>query len=213
MENVGLFPEFQNYKMAATSCYIFLLACVASVSVWFREQREMFGFGRAPRSLLRNSTETLAKQATFLFFPVILACARVLLWRLAIALEQMLPAGEVYFRLVMSSKPPSKPRVKLIFLQWSTVFWILFFAFHKVSRIRFCTWESFISFHLWGSPFSTSLACLLSVTLEIEFRGKRGVGMRTMGAERSSRASSYLVYYIVWRVNLSKLSRNKDNNN
>ena len=115
MENVGLFPEFQNYKMAATSCYIFLLACVASVSVWFREQREMFGFGRAPRSLLRNSTKTLAKQATFLFFPVILACARVLLWRLAIALEQMLTAGEVYFRLVMSSKPPSKPRVELIF--------------------------------------------------------------------------------------------------
>ena len=69
MENVGLFPEFQNYKMAATSCYIFLLACVASVSVWFREQRDIFGFGRAPRSLLRNSTETLAKQATFLFFP------------------------------------------------------------------------------------------------------------------------------------------------
>ena len=43
MENVGLFPEFQNYKMAATSCFIFLLACVASVSVWFREQREIFG--------------------------------------------------------------------------------------------------------------------------------------------------------------------------
>ena len=43
MENVGLFPEFQNYKMEATSCFIFLLACVASVSVWFREQREIFG--------------------------------------------------------------------------------------------------------------------------------------------------------------------------
>ena len=28
-----------------------------------------------------------------------------------------------------------------------------------------------------------SLASLLSVTLEIEFRGKRGIGMRTMGAE------------------------------
>ena len=58
-----------------------------------------------------------------------------------------------------------------------------------------------------------SLACLLSVALEIEFRGKRGVGMRTMGAEMSSRVSSYLVHYILWRVNLSKLSRNKDNNN
>ena len=59
------------------------LACVASVSVWFPEQREIFGFGRArnetrprpaysrhfsralaPRSLLRNRTETLATQAT-----------------------------------------------------------------------------------------------------------------------------------------------------
>ena len=58
-----------------------------------------------------------------------------------------------------------------------------------------------------------SLACLLCVTLEIEFRGKLGVGMRRMGAERSSRACSYLVYYIVWRENLSKLSRNQDNNN
>ena len=57
-----------------------------------------------------------------------------------------------------------------------------------------------------------SLACLLYVTLEIEFRGKRGVEMRTKGAERSSRACSYLVYYIVGRENLSKLSRNKDNN-
>ena len=99
------------------------------------------------------------------------------------------------------------------FLQWSTVFWILFFEFHKVCWIRFSTWESFIGFHLWDSPISMSLACLLCVTLEIKFRGKRGVGIRRMGAERSSRACSYLVYYIVWRENLSKLSRNKDNNN
>ena len=56
------------------------------------------------------------------------------------------------------------------------------------------------------------VACLLSVTSEIDFRGKRGVGMRTLGAEMSSRASSYFVYYIVWRVNLNKLSRKKDNN-
>ena len=99
------------------------------------------------------------------------------------------------------------------FLQWPTVFWILFFEFHKVCWIRFSTWESFIGFHLWGSPISMSLACLLSVALEIGFRGKRGVGIRTMGAEMSSRVSSYLVYYILGRVNLSKLSRNKDNNN
>ena len=50
-----------------------------------------------------------------------------------------------------------------------------------------------------------SLACLLSVTSEIEFRGKRGVGMRTMGAEMSSRSSSYLVYYIVRRVKFEQI--------
>ena len=57
-----------------------------------------------------------------------------------------------------------------------------------------------------------SLACLLSVTSEIEIRGTRGAGVRTMEAVMSSRASSYFVYYILWRVNLSKLSRNKDDN-
>ena len=152
MENVGLFPEFQNYKMAATSCYIFLLACVASVSVWFRKQREIFGFGRAPRSLLRNSTETLAKQAIFLFFPVILACARVLLWRLAIALEQMLPAGEVYFRPVMSSKPPRKPRVELIFYSG-----LQFFGF---SSSRFTKSAEFVSLPGKASSVSISEAAL-----------------------------------------------------
>ena len=54
-------------------------------------------------------------QPPAVIFFVILACARVLLWRLAIALEQMLPAGEVYFRPVMSSKSHRKPRVELIF--------------------------------------------------------------------------------------------------
>ena len=54
-------------------------------------------------------------QPPAVIFFVILACARVLLWRLAIALEQMLPAGEVYFRPVMSSKSHRKPRVELTF--------------------------------------------------------------------------------------------------
>ena len=75
MENVELFREFLNYKMAGTSCYIFLLV----------------------------------------FFFVILACAQVLLWQLSITLEQMLPAGVVYFRPVMYSKLPRKPNVELIF--------------------------------------------------------------------------------------------------
>ena len=75
MENVELFREYLNCKMAGTSCYIFLLV----------------------------------------FFFVILACAQVLLWHLSIALEQMLPAGVVYFRPVMYSKLPRKPKVELIF--------------------------------------------------------------------------------------------------
>ena len=100
---------------------------------------------------------------------------------LYISFFSLLPAGEVYFGPVMSSQPPRKPRVELIFSQWSTGFWILFFEFHKNCWIRFSTWESFIGFHLWGSPISTSLACLLSITLEIKFRGKRGVATRTMG--------------------------------
>ena len=115
MENVGLFPEFQNYKIAATSCYTFLLACVASVSVWFGS-RERFSVLAALLVLCCEiAPKRLLSRLHFFFFPVILACARLLLWRLAITLEQMLPAGEVYFRLVMSSKPPSKPRVELIF--------------------------------------------------------------------------------------------------
>ena len=128
--------SFQNYKMAATSCYIHI------------------------------------------YFFVILACARVLLWWLAIALEQMWPAGEVYFRPVMYSKPPRKPRVELIFYSGLQFFG---FSSSRVCWIRFSTWESFNGFHLWGSPISISLAWLLCVTLEIEFRRKRGVGMRTMG--------------------------------
>ena len=71
-------------------------------------------------------------QPPAVIFFVILACARVLLWRLAIALEQMLPAGEVYFRPVMSTNSQRKPRGGVDFLQRSTVFWILFFEFHKV---------------------------------------------------------------------------------
>ena len=78
---------------------------------------------------------------------VILACARVLLWPLAIPLEQMLPAGEVYFRPVMSSIVTQKAQGGVDFFLWSTVFWILFFEFHKVCWIRFSTWESFIGFH------------------------------------------------------------------
>ena len=194
--------------MAAVSLFwdTNMSAVTSCGNTFLLKKMENVGLFRESNSTLQNGSHQL------LYFFVILACARVLLWRLAIALEQMLPAGEVYFRPVMSTNSQRKPRGGVDFLQRSTVFWILFFEFHKVCWIRFSTWESFIGFHFWGSPISTSLACLLSVTSDIEFRGKRGVGMRTMGAEMSSRASSSLVYYIVWRVNLNKLSRNKDNN-
>ena len=102
MENVGLFPEFQNYKMAATSCFIFSFSMRSKrfrlVSGAERDFRFFFVLCSeiAPKRLLRRLHSRLHS-------------------RLAIALIQMLPAGEVYFRPVMSSKPPSKPRVELIF--------------------------------------------------------------------------------------------------
>ena len=87
-------------------------------------------------------------------FSFISACAPVSRWRLAIALEQMLPAGE-------------ETQGGVDFVQWPTVFFILFCEFHEVCWIRFSTWESFVNFHIWGSPISTSLACLLTVGVRI----------------------------------------------
>ena len=73
-------------------------------------------------------------------------------------------------------------------------FWIFLFEIYKA---RFSSWGGFIGFHIWGSLISPSLACLLTVG---EFRDKRGVGKGTMAAEISARAT-FLVYFIVWRVN------------
>ena len=87
-------------------------------------------------------------------FSFISACAPVSLWRLAIALEQMLPAGR-------------RPRVGLILYSGLQFFFILFCEFHEVCWIRFSTWESFVNFHICGSPISTSLACLLTVGVRI----------------------------------------------
>ena len=101
-------------------------------------------------------------------FSFISACAPVSLWRLAIAREQMLPAGE-------------ETQGGVDFVQWPTVFFILFCEFHKVCWIRLSTWESFVNFHIWGNPISTSLACLLTVGVRI-FVENRCVGMRPMGA-------------------------------
>ena len=85
----------------------------------------------------------------------------------------------------MSSKSHRKPGVELTFYSGLQFFRLSSSSFTKYAEFVF-TWES------WFPPLGPS-ACLLSVTLEIEFRGKRGVGMRTMGAEMSSRVSSYLV--------------------
>jgi len=149
----------------------------------------------------------------YIFFFVILACARVLLWWLAIALEQMLPAGEVYFRPVMYSKPPRKPRVELILYSG-----LQFFGFSSSSFTK--------SAEFVPLPGKASMVSILgqSYFYEPSVFTLRYVGDRIswktwcwnkndgLGAEMSSRASSYLVYYILRRVNLSKLSRNKDNN-
>ena len=130
--------SIQNYKIAATSCYIFLF-----FSLFWLAHGFYFGDSRLPSN----------------------KCYQ----RGRFTLGQWCP--------VSNTESPGWSW----FLHWSTVFWILFFEFHKACWIRFSTWESFIGFHLWGSPISMSLACLLCATLEIEFRGKRGVGMRTMG--------------------------------
>ena len=67
MENVGLFPEFQNYKMAATSCFIFSFSLRSKRFRLVSGSRERFSV--LFRSLRRNSTETLATQATLPFSP------------------------------------------------------------------------------------------------------------------------------------------------
>ena len=156
--------SIQNYKIAATSCYIFL------------------------------------------FFFVILACARVLLWRLAIALEQMLPAGEVYFRPVMSSKSHRKPRVELIF----TLVYSFLDSLLRVSQSLLNSFLYLGKLH-WFPSLGQSYFYEPSV-FTLRYVGDR-ISWKTWcwyendgpGAEMSSRASFYLVYYILWRMNLSKL--------
>ena len=84
-------------------------------------------------------------------------------------------------------------------------FWIISFEFTKVCWIRFPSWESFIGFYIWYYPISTVLACLFIVEVRILWKKLYWKGS-SRAAEMPSRAS-YLVYYIVWRVNFSKLSR------
>ena len=149
-----------------------------------------------------------------IYFFVILACARVLLWWLAIALEQMWPAGEVYFRPVMYSKPPRNPG-------WSWFFTVVYSFLDSLLRVSQSLLNSFLYLGKlqWFPSLRQSYFYKPSV-ITLRYVGDR-ISWKTWcwnkndgpGAEMSSRASSYLVYYILWRVNLSKLSRNKDNNN
>ena len=110
------------------------------------------------------------------------ACAQVLLWRLATALEQMALEGKVYFRPVTSSYPLREPRVDLILYRdlqfWSDLFrtsifghfWIPFLDFHKVWWFCFSSWGSFIGFFIWVSPISMSQACLSNVIFQISWK-------------------------------------------
>ena len=71
--------------------------------------------------------------------------------------------------------------------RWFRLLWTISFEFAKVCWIRFSSWESFISFHIWAcSNF------MEKVVLERE----------------RFRLRLHLVPFIVWRVNVSKLSWN-----
>ena len=76
--------------------------------------------------------------------------------------------------------------------------------FVKVCWFHFASWESFIGFYIWCYPISTTLACLFTVGVQILWKKLSWKG--SMVAKMPSRAS-YLVYYNVWRVNLSNLSQ------
>ena len=75
----------------------------------------------------------------------------------------------------------------------------------KACGIRFSSCESFIGFYIWRYLISTILACLFAVRIRISWEKLWWKG--SMAAEMPSRAS-YIVYYVVWRMNLSKLSWN-----
>lgn len=77
-----------------------------------------------------------------------------------VALEQMLPSGEVYFRQVITSKLPREPRTELILLRdlqfgptpsgqvESAIFGISSSCFTKSAGFFSLTLESFIGFHI-----------------------------------------------------------------
>ena len=66
------------------------------------------------------------------------------------------------------------------------------------------SWENFIGFYIWCNPTSPILPWWFTVAVRISWKTLCWKGSKA--AETLSRAS-YLVYYIIWRMNLSKLSR------
>ena len=102
----------------------------------------------------------------------------------------------------------SWPRVDLARLlrrAYSRSVWTVSFEFVKVCGIRFSIWESFIGFYICCYPISTILACLFSVGVRISW--KTLCWMRAW-RRRWHLVSPTLYIIIVYRVNLSKLSRN-----
>ena len=123
--------------------------------------------------------------------------------------------GRVHFRPVMSSKSQRKPK------GWSWLFTVVYSFLDSLLRVSQSLLNSFLYLGKlqWFPSLRQSYFYKPSV-ITLRYVGDR-ISWKTWcwnendgpGAEMSSRASSYLVYYILWRVNLSKLSRNKDNNN
>ena len=77
----------------------------------------------------------------------------------------------------------------------------------KVCWIRFSSWERFIGFHIWGCPISTSLACLVNYRFSLNLM-ENVVLDGEWWRLRNHLVPHTRVYYIAWRVNLTKFSRN-----
>ena len=123
--------------------------------------------------------------------------------------------GRVYFRPVMSSKSQRKPS------GWSWLITVVYNFLDSLLRVSQSLLNSFLylgKLHWFPSLGQSYFYKPCVITLR--YVGDR-ISWKTWcwnkndgpGAEMSSRASSCLVYYILWRVNLSKLSRKNDNNN
>ena len=104
---------------------------------------------------------------------------------------------------------------------WSWFFTVVYSLLDSLLRVSQCLLNSFLYLGKlqWFPSLGQSYFYKPSV-ITLRYVGDR-ISWKTWcwnkndgpGAEMSSRASSCLVYYILWRVNLSKLSRKNDNNN